>query len=148
MTTSSTDISRKLRDTEHELQRIITQLTHQLVRKRRELAKTQSQLANLSSANSADGIYAAMNYIPLFKKGEMGQEIISVLRVHGPKTNLEIARILMQQRGWDRRLWKTLRLRTRAGLSYLAGLGRITKTGQGMAAKWAIKPKLRLKIAA
>jgi hypothetical protein len=130
-----------LRERRSALSGEINQLALTLRDRKRDLAKLDDILRILDPVSDPTSISPkrAIKHLNLFRQGELGRIIISLLRAHKqPMTNLVLARLIHDRGEYGPEFWDAIRKRTRANLAYLEKLGRIVKLGEGPEALWAL----------
>jgi hypothetical protein len=108
-----------------------------------QLAHLDATLRVLDPSYRADTLPPKrLRRVKLFGGGELNRLILDALRRSDgqPMTNLEIARSIIEAKGYGEAAIHSLTRRVRANLSYLLRVRRmVVKTGERLEAKWSLR---------
>lgn len=108
-----------------------------------QLAHLDASLRLLDPSYRADTIAPKrLRQVKLFGNGELNRLIIDALRRADGVTlsNLDIAKAIVETKGYGHDSLPALARRVRANLSYLLRGGRVAKTGDRLTARWGLAP--------
>lgn len=130
-----------LKDTRAKLAGEIAQAKASLKWKLEQLEHVDATLRILDPSLDPKGLPVSRprKRIKLFRQGELGRLVVDALRRAGKPVGTHfIVTALLTEAGYDESVRPSLTPRVRGNLAYLEGAGKVSKSGTGREAIWAL----------